>query len=72
MIEDLFTLPVARGRGVARGMIAGFVERLQGAGCRTVFLGAVADDWPKRLYARLGFRPVTLARTWVRQGASVD
>jgi GNAT superfamily N-acetyltransferase len=68
MIEDLFTLPVARGRGVARGVIADFVARLRGAGCGTVFLGAVADDWPKRLYARLGFRPVTLARTWVRQG----
>ena len=66
MIEDLFTLPVARGRGVARGLIAAFVDRLRGAGCRTVFLGALADDWPKRLYASLGFRPVGLARTWVR------
>ena len=67
MIEDLFTLPVARGRGVARGMIAALVDRLRRAGCRAVFLGAVAEDWPKRLYARLGFRPVGLAQTWVRE-----
>ncbi len=69
MIEDLFTLPEARRRGVARGLIADFVDRLRGAGCRTVFLGALADDWPKRLYASLGFRPVGLARTWVREQA---
>ena len=66
MIEDLFTSPVARRRGVARGMIAAFVDRLRRAGCGTVFLGALAEDWPKRLYACLGFRPVGLARTWVR------
>jgi GNAT superfamily N-acetyltransferase len=67
MIEDLFTLPVARGRGVARGIIAALVDRLRRAGCHMVFLGAVAEDWPKRLYSRLGFRPVGLAQTWVRE-----
>jgi GNAT superfamily N-acetyltransferase len=69
VIEDLFTLQDARHRGVARGMIAALVDRLRIAGCRTIFLGAEADDSPKRLYARLGFRPVTLARTWVRRRA---
>jgi GNAT superfamily N-acetyltransferase len=70
MIEDLFTVPTARLRGVARGMIAAFVDRLHAAGCRTIFLGALADDRPKRLYARLGFKPAGLARTWVREGAT--
>jgi len=69
MIEDLFTAPAARHRGVARGMIAAFVDRLRSAGCHAIFLGALADDQPKRLYARLGFRPVTLARTWVLRRA---
>ncbi len=48
-------------------MIAEFTDRLRAAGCHTIFLGASANDEPKRLYARLGFRAVTLARTWVRK-----
>jgi GNAT superfamily N-acetyltransferase len=66
MIEDLFTLPSERGRGVITGVIAAFVDALRAKGCELIFLGALANDRPKRLYARLGFRPVTLARTWAR------
>jgi predicted GNAT family acetyltransferase len=40
---------------------------LRARGCEPIFLGALANDRPKRLYARLGFRPVTLARTWARK-----
>jgi len=65
MIEDLFTALSMRRRGIASGMIAAFVDRLRAEGCHTIFLGALADDRPKRLYARLGFRPVTLARRWL-------
>lgn len=73
MIEDLFTLPSARRQGIATAMIAAFGERLRARGCRTIFIGALAAERPKHLYARLGFRPVGLARTWVRraQGAGV-
>lgn len=67
MIEDLFTLPSARRRGIATAMIAAFTDRLRSAGCRTVFLGALAAERPKRLYARLGFHPVMLTRNWVRE-----
>jgi GNAT superfamily N-acetyltransferase len=67
MIEDLFTLPSERRRGVITGVIAAFADELRAEGCRTIFLGALANDRPKRLYARLGFRPVTLARTWTRK-----
>jgi GNAT superfamily N-acetyltransferase len=67
MIEDLFTLPSARRGGIATAMIAAFTDRLRAAGCHTVFLGALASEHPKHLYARLGFRPVTLARAWVRR-----
>jgi GNAT superfamily N-acetyltransferase len=67
MIEDLFTLPSARRRGIATAMIAAFTDRLRDAGCRTVFLGALATEPPKHLYARLGFRPVMLARAWLRE-----
>ena len=70
MIEDLFTLPSARRRGIATGMIAAFADQLRASGCQPVFLGALANDKPKRLYARLGFRPITLARAWVRNNGS--
>jgi GNAT superfamily N-acetyltransferase len=67
MIEDLFTLPKARRRGIATGMIAAFIRNLRAAECQIVFLGALAAERPKRLYARLGFQPVGLARSWVRR-----
>lgn len=67
VIEDLFTLPSARRRGIATGMIAAFVDRLRASGSSTIILGALATEDPKRLYARLGFRPVALLREWVRK-----
>ena len=68
LIEHLFTLPSHRGRGVMSGFIAEATRRLRGGGCDAVFLDAHAHDTPKRLYARLGFAPVALTRTWVRAG----
>ena len=69
MIEDLFTLPSARRQGVATAMIAAFSQHLRAAGCQTIFLGALAAEQPKHLYARLGFHPVGLAHAWVREQA---
>jgi ribosomal protein S18 acetylase RimI-like enzyme len=66
MIEDLFTLPAHRRRGVASAMIATLVARLRADGCDGVFLGALAEEAPKWLYRRLGFAPVALARAWVK------
>jgi GNAT superfamily N-acetyltransferase len=70
MIEDLFTLPSARRRGIATAMIAACTDRLRGVGSHAIFLGALATEQPRHLYGRLGFRPVTLARTWVRKWPS--
>jgi GNAT superfamily N-acetyltransferase len=66
LIEDLFTRAQHRRQGIATGLIAAFADRLRDRGCDTVFLGALATEAPKHLYARLGFRPVGLARTWIR------
>ena len=66
MIEDVFTRPESRRRGVASAMLAAFADQLTGQGCDRVFLGALANEQAKGLYARLGFRPVGLARTWVK------
>jgi GNAT superfamily N-acetyltransferase len=66
IIDDLFTLPSARRQGLATAIIAAFTEPLRQAGCRTIFLGPLASEPPKRLYRRLGFHPVGLARSWVK------
>jgi GNAT superfamily N-acetyltransferase len=66
LIEDLFTRPAFRRPGIATALIAAFVAQLRREGCEIVFLGALATEAPKALYARLGFRPVGLARTWVK------
>lgn len=67
LIEELFTLPDHRGRGIMSAFIAAAVEWLREGGCDAVFLDAHSADTPKRLYHRLGFAPVALSRTWVRQ-----
>lgn len=66
LIESLFTLPAHRGRGLISGFILDAARRLRAQGCDAVFLDAHAHDTPKTLYARLGFQPVALTRTWVR------
>lgn len=70
LIENLFTLPEHRGRGVMSGFILEAAERLRAAGCDGVFLDAHAHDTPKHLYARLGFAPVALTRTWVKRSSA--
>ena len=67
MIEDLSTLQSARRKGIATAMIAAFTDRLRADGCHAILLGAFASEQPKHLNVRLGFRPLTLSRAWVRE-----
>ena len=66
LIENLFTVPERRGRGLMSAFIAAAAARLTASGCDALFLDAHVHDTPKRLYARLGFGAVALTRTWVR------
>lgn len=68
LIESLFTLPERRGRGLMSAFIVQAADRLRAAGCAAIFLDAHAHGTPKRLYARLGFAPAAVTRTWVRRG----
>ena len=61
-IEDLVTLPEHRGRGYASALVVKALEEARLTGNDLVFLLADDEDWPKALYARLGFEP--LARTY--------
>jgi RimJ/RimL family protein N-acetyltransferase len=56
-IEDVEVLAGFRGRGLGRALVQAALDE----GRRTaevVFLEALADDWPRRLYAKLGFTVV--------------
>ncbi len=66
IVDDVFTDPEARRQGVASALIARCVGHLREQDAQIPFLTARVSDSPKRLYARLGFRPQMLARRWVR------
>jgi GNAT superfamily N-acetyltransferase len=55
-VEDVYTVPEARGRGFARALISRATELARAGGHNLVFIVADDADWPKRLYGRLGFR----------------
>ena len=63
-VEDVYCTPGQRGRGMATSLVTSAVARALEQGVRDLYIVADQDDWPKDLYARLGFRTV-----WVRHDA---
>jgi GNAT superfamily N-acetyltransferase len=61
-VENVGTLEEFRGKGVARAVVWRAVEEARASGAQHVFIVADDDDWPKDLYARLGFDRI--GRTW--------
>jgi len=57
-VENVFTVPDYRGRGLARSLVLRAVAESHAAGNEMTFLVADADDWPQRLYEKLGFETV--------------
>jgi predicted GNAT family acetyltransferase len=57
-IEDVATVPDYRGRGLATAVVLQALNEAARAGHEFVFLIADDTDWPKELYAKLGFEPV--------------
>lgn len=53
-IEDVNTLPEFRGRGHGRAIVQHALDEAR-ATHDVVFLEALEDDWPRELYAKLGF-----------------
>jgi len=56
-VEDVATLPGARGQGLAQATIRAALATSQAAGHRLTFIVADADDWPRLMYEKLGFEP---------------
>jgi ribosomal protein S18 acetylase RimI-like enzyme len=57
-VENVYTLADYRGRGLARSLVLHGVAESHAAGNDLTFLVADADDWPQRLYEKLGFETV--------------
>ncbi len=57
-VEDVGTLPAARRRGLGRAVTLAAAEASAADGNRLTYLGALADDWPRLMYERLGFEVV--------------
>ncbi|MFI8518397.1 GNAT family N-acetyltransferase [Streptomyces sp. NPDC085481] len=57
-IEDLVTAEAYLGRGHAGVVLDTALRMAADAGCTTVFLTALADDWPRYWYERRGFATV--------------
>lgn len=57
-IEDVYTVPEARGQGFARALVTHAVTVAGADSPDLIFIMADDNDWPKELYARIGFEPV--------------
>ncbi|MFZ0379977.1 MAG: GNAT family N-acetyltransferase [Solirubrobacteraceae bacterium] len=57
-VEDVYTVPEARGRGYARALVSRAAELAREDGAGLTFIVADDNDWPRLLYGRIGFRPV--------------
>jgi ribosomal protein S18 acetylase RimI-like enzyme len=54
-IEAVMTLTDYRGQGLGTAVVLAALEAAEAMGAELVFLTADADDWPRELYAKLGF-----------------
>jgi len=63
-VEDLFTAPPFRRRGIATALIAHAVRDARHRGAGPVLIGADPEDSPKHMYAAMGFRPLCVLRSY--------
>ena len=63
-VEDLFTHPDFRHRGLATALIHHCVADSRAHGAGPVVIVCDPDDTPKEMYVALGFRPVTIKREY--------
>jgi GNAT superfamily N-acetyltransferase len=66
-VEDVYTLPVARRKGYARLLVGRAIELARAGTTELTFIIADDNDWPKHLYAELGFRPIGYTWTFHRE-----
>jgi ribosomal protein S18 acetylase RimI-like enzyme len=64
-IDEVGTALAYRNRGYGRAVVLDAVARARAAGADLVWLAALAQDWPRDWYGRLGFQEV--GTRWVLQ-----
>ena len=67
-VEDVATLRAFRGRGVARAMVSLAIDVARDTDADLIWIAADDNDWPKELYAKLGFRPMGRIFSFTRVG----
>jgi GNAT superfamily N-acetyltransferase len=67
-VEDVGTLKAFRNRGLARAACSAAIDAAVAAGHELVFVIADGDDWPRVLYAKLGFDVVGAPWAFTRPG----
>ena len=67
MVEDLFCDPIYRNRGLATALIAHAVNDARDRGAGPVIINSNPPDTPKHIYARMGFRPIYVGRTYLKK-----
>jgi GNAT superfamily N-acetyltransferase len=65
-VEDVNTIEEFRSRGLGSAVVLAAAAAARVRGCDVVFLIADDADWPKDLYSRLGFDPVSRFWSFVR------
>jgi ribosomal protein S18 acetylase RimI-like enzyme len=71
-VEDLYTLPAFRGRGIARSLMVTCVSDARARGAGPVIICARAEDTPKSMYEAMGFRPLCVQRGYLKQLSSAS
>lgn len=71
-VEDVVVLPDARGRGFGRAVVTAALAAAGAMELELLFIVADDDDWPKELYAKLGFRSVGRLRIFDRRPQPAD
>jgi GNAT superfamily N-acetyltransferase len=65
-VDEVGTVEARRGRGHASAAVLAASGHAHAAGCSPVFLLTDANDWPQRLYRRLGFDEVGVVHEFLK------
>jgi ribosomal protein S18 acetylase RimI-like enzyme len=66
-VESVYTAIDHRGHGLASAVVRAAIAAAQERGDDLIMIMADADDWPQRLYERLGFETVDTYRAFTRK-----
>jgi GNAT superfamily N-acetyltransferase len=70
MLEDVYTTPSARGRGLATGVIAAVLHAARAERHEYVYVPTAADGRARALYERLGFEPLVIQHQLIKSDPS--